>query len=486
MVVAFYISINALQAVNFQTESLEGIIHEFKSGYIDNIIVLRDATTCPKNYTPLIKNFNWPGNHKGCGCKTDNINLNYQFFKNNCPSNKDCIKVEETQDVLINKWKGSLICYRRNKQIYDNLNIMSKTDMNQCNLQTQQICGRIDAKDNILCLDKSAACPLTEIKFIDAKELPQFFINKNITNYEKMIIYSNSSSSIQMIKQENQSFEYLYELMDQTYLYISNLPTNSVTADLINFFRIDITAPCLNHLKSPSSEFFFPLMKNKFDLMCDKFENGTELTDSTFSPIDSYLLEEYYRENNVLEMIKHVIDPFSIDTLSENINIYARTYPGWSYTCEDSNPNALHSFTTTAEVMNSMLISLIIHSFISIALIISIGVFSCFLPKYFELLFKAVDLAFILINLFYPIQIISTCNWVINLLTDEDGLYCGDSSLNIILSEISNACLQLEYAYIMILLLALFSCVVFIYVLYNWVRPATKEVNETLISLTNK
>jgi hypothetical protein len=490
MVVAFYISINSIQNVKFQNEALEGLIKEYNSGFIDNMIVLRNSTNCPKDYNSLIYNYNWPGNHRGCGCKKDSKDSNYHFYRNSCPnlSSNNCKYVEETEEILLNKWKGSLICYRRNKIIYDDLNLIknNEKDIERCDPETHKICGIIDGKDNLLCLDNEKSCPLTEIKLLKKNELNEFFNRINITDYENVIINLFTSSSESMIKSENKTFSYLYELIDDTYLYVSNSPNKVNKEQLLSFFRIDITKPCLNPIRSPSSENFFPLMKNKFDLMCDKSENGTELTDNTFSSIDSIKLEDYYKDNNVLPIVKKTLDPFNIDISYDNLNIYARTYPGWSIDCQITNPKALHSFTKTAEVMNSMLISVIIHSFISIALIISIGVFSCFLSQYFELLFKAVDLGFIILNLIYPIQIISTCNWVINILTDENGSYCGDETVNLILAEISAACMQLEYAYIMILLLAILSCIIFIYVLYYWVRPAAKEVNETLISLRQK
>lgn len=487
MVVAFYISIHSIQKVNFQTESLEGLIKEFNTGYIENMIVLRDASSCPMGYHSLIYNFNWPGNHKGCGCKKENVESDYVFYRNFCPNSKDCKKVNETNEFILNKWKGSLICYKRSKQTYSELKIVPSDKLENCKVETHKICGVIDGKDNILCMEKDKNCPLTEIKFFKKNQLLEYFEKQNITNYENMIININTSSSENAINEINKQFSYIYELMQNTYLYITNVPkeNNLVKENLINFFRIDLTAPCLNSIRSPTSEFFFPLMKNRFDLMCDKTVNGTEVTDKNFYSIDTINLENYYDDNKILKIVKQNLDPFDIDISDDFLNIYARPYPGWSIECQNGNSKALVSFMKTAEVMNSMFISVIIHSFISIALIISIGVFSCFISQYFELLFKAVDLTFIIINLIYPIQIISTCNWLINILTDENGSYCGDSTVNIILSEISSACLQLEYAYIMIILLGIFSCIVFIYVLYYWVRPAAKEVNEIWINLRN-
>lgn len=488
MVIAFYISINTIQNINFQNEALEGLIKEYNSGYVDNMIVLRNSTECPIGYNSLINNFNWPGNLKGCGCKKDGKDTSYQFYKNLCPtsSSNDCKRIEETDEIVLNKWKGSLICYRRNKLIYNKLNLIKNDDMDKCNSETHKICGIIDGKDNLLCLEKEMACPLREIKFLKKTRLQEFFSNINNTNYEDLIVNLYTSTSESQIKQENKTFSYLYEIKDDTYLYISNIPSNNNKEQLFNFYRIDLTEPCLNPMRSPSSGNFFPLMKNKFDLMCDKTQNGTELTDSKFSPLDNMKLYDYYKDNNVLSIVRRTLEPFEIDLSDDNLNIFARSYPGWSRDCQISNPKAIHSFTKIAEVMNSMFISIIIHSFFSIALIISIGVFSCYMTQYFELLFKAVDLGFIILNLIYPIQIISTCNWVINILTDENGAYCGDTSVNIILSEISAACLQLEYSYIIILLFAILSCIIFIYVLYDWVRPAAKEVNETLISLRQR
>jgi hypothetical protein len=72
---------------------------------------------------------------------------------------------------------------------------------------------------------------------------------------------------------------------------------------------------------------------------------------------------------------------------------------------------------------------------------------------------------------------------VVNILTDENGALCGDLSLNGLLVEISSASLKLQNSFILILLLAILSCIVFIYVLYAWITPATREVQENLIEM---
>ncbi len=68
------------------------------------------SSPCPDDYTSLTaREYNWPGNYKGCGCK--GADGNYTFYKDSCPDLKDCKKLDETDEKMLYKWRDSLICY---------------------------------------------------------------------------------------------------------------------------------------------------------------------------------------------------------------------------------------------------------------------------------------------------------------------------------------------------------------------------------------
>lgn len=268
---------------------------------------------------------------------------------------------------------------------------------------------------------------------------------------------------------------------------ISNLDQNKKLPTIPIFFRVEGNTPCLDPLKKPSKEFFFPLMKNKYDFICDLTDNKTEIIDEKLEIIDSYPYDDYIKENNLnfYHDLDDVLDKFKINLAAKTIFLYSRNYLGWSNKCLDSSPDSLQNFLKMEENLNHILIMNILHSFISIGMIIALGIFACFLSKYFEVLFKLINLGFCIFNLIFPIQIISTCNWIINLFTDEDGIFCGDNTLNILLIDISNSCLEMTSSYIWILLITIFYSFFFIYMLYSWIKPFHQEYQEKFKKYTS-
>lgn len=539
MVVVFYISINTIQKFSINYETLEELISEFKTGYIEDIKVIANATSqtkCPNNYTTLVDNFDWPGNFKGCGCIKDDNSGQYQFYKDTCPISKQCKTFEETNEVNLNIWKNNLLCYKRSNISYDKLKLVSYENRESCNNSTHRICGIIDGQDNLLCLEKGKNCPVTKIVFSHNKKIEQNITITTNTSLNNITISNNSTlpkqsnttisnngtlpqqsnttiSNNTLIPKNNNTISTNSSITNQTRILTENYSTQNSTRKsfqlnedtlitisheellysspippednniIFSFFRTDLTKPCFNPKRSPSSENFFPMMKNKFDLMCDKYENGTEITDDSFQVLDQYNLDDYYKNNSFYTNVHKLIDPFKIDISKEKIKIYGRGYPGWSLQCQNSNPEALQSFLIMSNELNQISISIIIHSFISLAILISIGVLACFVSQYFELMFLSAQLGFVVFNLIFPIQIISNSNWVINILADEYGALCGDKIFNMLLMDITNSCLGLQYSFIIVLLVAILCSIVFIYVLYSWIKPATREVQETLIQM---
>jgi hypothetical protein len=126
---------------------------------------------------------------------------------------------------------------------------------------------------------------------------------------------------------------------------------------------------------------------------------------------------------------------------------------------------------------------IIIHSFIVIAILIEIGVCAFYFVNNFEKLFYFSILGFIILNLIYPIQVISNANWVVNNITDKNGNFCGDDSLNIMLERISDSCNSLINCYFVILCITGLNLIIFIYILNAWIKPTIKEIQERLIQL---
>lgn len=301
------------------------------------------------------------------------------------------------------------------------------------------------------------------VKFTNATFTGTGNITKNSTSSlnRKGFNSLNLSDNFQLIFSKNEMTQ-----ADLQNNKIKNIPI---------FFKTETNKPCLDTFKKPSSEFFFPLMKNKFDYLCDLSDNKTEILDERLEILDCLPLSEFYKHNFYLKEIEKVTSPFGVEIVKKNINLYARNYLGWSTKCLESSPESLQSFLKIEESLNHLLIMNILHSFISIGGIIALGIFACFLSEYFELIFKLVNLGFCLLNLIFPIQILSNSNWIVNLFTDEDGVFCGDNTLNILLIEVSNSCLEMQTSYISILIITIIYSFVYIFMLYTWIKPFHQE-----------
>lgn len=466
IIIVFYISMRTIQNFSINFDALEMFIKEYKSGVIIDILATNN-TVCPKNYIDIVQNFDWPGNYKGCGCRAENGSFVYYQYE--CPRvNANCFTVEETNYQDFKYWRNSLICYKRSNQSYSELNLVAKDNFDSCNNNTHRVCGKIDGLDNALCLVKNQECPIVNFYIINANS------NLNEANLAYLSL-NNSSKYFSGTK--------AYKLNSSNILVISNKEQETKT--MPEFFRIDSTKPCLDPTKSPSSELFFPLMKNKYNLKCDLDHEGNEIVDNNFTPIDTYPLKDYFKDNKYYDKLNNIISPFDIDIDKKTVSIFSRGYPGWNLNCrhKDKEADSLEAFLKIEEVLNGMLISTIFYSFILIVILIAIGVAACFFSTYFDSFFRIVCAGFCILGLIYPIQIISNSNWIINILLDDEGLYCGDQSINILLADITASCSDLQISYMMILLICIVFSLLFVYSLYKWLKPYHKEYQERLYEL---
>jgi len=401
--------------------------------------------------------------------RNDKINSNYDknFIDNE--NNKSWYNITDFYDkkYLKNNYKS------KNDIKFKSFEDFKNSEHFQFNKTKLDILEKESKKRNKLNSNKSESRILqsTMVKFINPTFTQTYDnhknnISTNITTNGSILIregfYSlNLTDNFQLIFSKNE--------MSQEDFLKNNLKKIPV------FFRTQLDKPCLDSFKNPSVEYYFPLMKNKFDYLCDLSDNKTEIVDESIETLDSLPLSEFYKYNNYFREIDNAVSQFNIDLSKKFMYLFTRNYLGWSSKCLATSPDSLQSFLKIEEHLNHLLIMNILHSFISIGGIIALGIFACFLSQYFELFFKFVNLGFCLLNLIVPIQIISNSNWIINLFTDEDGVFCGDHTLNILLIEVSNSCLEMQNSYIWILIITIFYSFIYIYMLYKWIKPFHQE-----------
>ena len=476
--IIFYISIRSLQNFSFEDDILKDFISQFNQHYIQDIQILNTHTlngvtnSCPEEYEDLLTNYNWAGNFNGCGCK--NTYNAYDYYPNICPE-KDCINIEEIEPRNFTNYNHMHFCYKRGTKNYGDLlfNLLPAESYHNCQNETHRVCGFFDSLKNIICLPKNETCPM----------LTTFLISKDKTyiyNYQKK--YDNNAEIINInITNNNQ----LFVLKSHSALNIATTWKSDYDYDvkIYNNFRVDLSQPCLGGKSSPKSELIFDLMKNKYEISCDTYKNGTEITDNLYSVLDQENYLEFLADNDFLELNDKLFKPFDIDLINKNIKLYAKSYPGWSSNCYKEAPETFFNFLNSSTVLNKISFMTIINSFLIIILLISIGIGAFYFIENFEKIFYIIVLCFLVLNLFYPLQLIANSNWIINNLSDDEGNFCGDDSLNILIKEISDSCQTLVYSYTFILCINILDIIVFIYVMQSLIKPSIKELQEKLIQL---
>ena len=473
--IIFYISIRSLQNFSFEDDILKDFISQFNQNFIEDILILNTHTSnniktkCPENYEELLTNYYWAGNFNGCGCK--NSNNAYDYYPNICPE-ENCINIEEIEPRNFSNYNHIHFCYKRGSKNYGDLiyNLLPSESYNKCQNETHRVCGFIDSLRNIICLPKNETCPMITTFLISKDKKYIEYYKKKFDENAEVINITDAS---------------LYVLKSHSALNIATTWKSDYEYDIriYNNFRVDLSQPCLGGHTSPKSELIFDLMKNKYEISCDTYKNGTEMIDNLYTVLDQENYLDYLSDNDFLELNDKLFKPFDIDLSNKNIQLYAKSYPGWNSKCYKESPDTFFNFLKSSTVLNKISFMTIINSFLIIILLICIGIGAFYFNEHFEKIFYIIILCFLILNLFYPLQLIANGNWIINNLSDDDGDFCGDESLNIIIKEISDSCQALIYSYTIILCITILDIIIFIYVMQSLIKPSIKELQEKLIQL---
>ena len=473
--IIFYISIRSLQNFSFEDDILKDFISQFNQNFIEDILILNTHTSnniktkCPENYEELLTNYYWAGNFNGCGCK--NSNNAYDYYPNICPE-ENCINIEEIEPRNFSYYFYLHFCYKRGSKNYGDLiyNLLPSESYNKCQNETHRVCGFIDSLRNIICLPKNETCPMITTFLISKDKKYIEYYKKKFDENAEIINITDAS---------------LYVLKSHSALNIATTWKSDYEYDIkiYNNFRVDLSQPCLGGHTSPKSELIFDLMKNKYEISCDTYKNGTEMIDNLYTVLDQENYLDYLSDNDFLELNDKLFKPFDIDLSNKNIQLYAKSYPGWNSKCYKESPDTFFNFLKSSTVLNKISFMTIINSFLIIILLICIGIGAFYFNEHFEKIFYIIILCFLILNLFYPLQLIANGNWIINNLSDDDGDFCGDESLNIIIKEISDSCQALIYSYTIILCITILDIIIFIYVMQSLIKPSIKELQEKLIQL---
>ena len=289
---------------------------------------------------------------------------------------------------------------------------------------------------------------------------------------------------IELNKTVNNKTSFLYNLNNYSYLKfnVQDPNPNLTSPRIFNLFNAGKSGPCLFSDRYPKGDLIFELMKNYNNFGCNFdtgviFNDTTDSLDNRYIEFDSYPLGNLLSDNGLKDLVIE-LSKVSQDKVKENIILSGREFVGWNLGCRFYE-NGLNSFLNVQDLLNKILLANITHCFIMILFLLAIAISSCFFTNYFEVLFRIICILFCILNLIYPIQIISKTNFVVNTVVDENGDYCSDNDVNRILKIISTGCYNLNFSYIKTLLISILYTLIIIYGLYKWIKPYHEQYQDT-------
>ncbi len=304
--------------------------------------------------------------------------------------------------------------------------------------------------------------------------LMRVFLNINIVNIFNKTVDNKTA--------------FLHHLSDNSYLQYnikdveSDAVGNIIPPTIYSFFKAGLSNPCLYSDRSPKGDLIFDLEKNYINYGClfdagIVYNDSIDSLDNRFKTIDKYSLGKLFTDNGLKDLILDLSTIYP-EIPKKDIKFSGREFLGWNNDCRVFE-NGLHSFLDSENLLNTIVLMNTTHCFIMILFLLAIAISSCFFTKYFEILFRIISILFCVLNLVYPIQIISKTNYVVNTLTNENEEFCSDHNTNIVLKMISSACSELNYAYIKCLLLTILYTLIIIYGLYKWIQPYHEQYQDT-------
>ena len=292
----FILNIFSIDKMNKNSDFFQGVSQNW------NLPLIKDFNLVCADNSKLISNV-WRGTTNGCLCST---NLNRGVC--NSKTEKSCQQISSIDPVDYSLWRSSSICKTISPGNYFDLTLTDRAD----NCPTgYKSCGRIDSKNNYLCILNAQVCPINNMIFS-----PNPLTNNT---YQKSLNLGNG------------------------FLYYSALENGNTIIPIE--FRVESNKPCLD----PQYSYF------DFDLyILDYFYNNKNclsystdsnlIYDENYVQLDEYPMNNLYSENRILNKLQ-TLPNFSLNFYTnKNVKLYSKNYYGLNLNCFNVIKNDKQTF----------------------------------------------------------------------------------------------------------------------------------------------
>lgn len=219
--------------------------------------------------------------------------------------------------------KGINLCIKRDFnlnyfKLYKNIHSQEKG----CPQDLEKNCGKIDSKNNILCLKPDQYCPINNLFFGNKKYMHDYDLSlmekikyENITDV-KIIEFKNNENDFIFISNftQNQQIEFQDKILKDS---LNN-------KKIITYLRLEKESPCLDYrytLRESNNIFF----KNKLaqDFFCDDYKNLNYNNLNNFEYITTFNFYEDLLKENL--KFGNLID-FNLNKFNNTVNLYSKNY----------------------------------------------------------------------------------------------------------------------------------------------------------------
>lgn len=244
----------------------------------------------------------WPGTTSGCSCTSG-------IFRGICNKTKrrsGCTSVEKTMPINYKTWKGKKICVERLQFNYLDLDIVNNPM--QC-ASNQRSCGIIDSKNNYLCIDKKANCPVNDIRvYYDESYKP-------LSDSEKAIEFS---------------VDYSKNNTKATMVFSNKFTEQKITSQLKPSTGIPCKNPYYENMNYPNYPLNYYFGRNSCKDFVD--EPNAIIYETEYSELDTMSKLKFYKDNLIYDVV-NALPQYMPQELQMDVSLYQRSYFGLSLSC---------------------------------------------------------------------------------------------------------------------------------------------------------
>lgn len=489
-IIIFVISIclslfSDLLSSNFHSSKIN--LYDLDTNWNTSPIMAIEFSDSPCKNSEIFINNGFDGTVNGCDCSNITSNGIYSFFgienshdifRRKCRANDTilgCQNIPEIKPSPFKKLGDQHLCIKRGNLNFYNYSKLVFNSTEECPINFKN-CGKIDSKNNKLCLPKDYECPMNDLVYIKNKKDINEYLNKNykIHHFGKEInsdylVFSNDNSNGRILVD--------LELTENRYgiCIDRNNERKYIGYPLDKKFVKDNKKIYTEKYRCPS--FISKNNNSKYDSIYEY--------DSRYNHICEFEKLDIYNTNKLTNLIKSSNPRYPDAEFNGILNLISRPYISWNINCvfdDEYNLNFSNLFSRKMLYIEKICLFLVIFGKLQLIFSFLACLTTCCLKPekmsgiipqflYSGMCLMIFIISFILINILY--EVIKQSN---DILINN----CGDEITLLLLSNFKDN-LSMVYIHV-ILIISLIGTFLFpfIYMVNFYEKPVNNNNNHNI------